>query len=44
MAALEERLNALSKKQLEILNMDPNMTAQDIAEMALVADMREVNP
>jgi hypothetical protein len=43
MAALEERLNALSKKQLEILNMDPNMTAQDIAEMALVADMREVN-
>lgn len=43
MAALEERLNQLSKKQLEILNMDPNMTAQDIAEMALVADMREVN-
>lgn len=44
MKALEERLNALSKKQLEILEMDPNMTAQDIAEMVLVADMREVNP
>lgn len=44
MQALEERLNALSKKQLEILNMDPNMTAQDIAEMALVVDMRDVSP
>lgn len=44
MAALEQRLNALSQKQLEILNMDPNMTAQDIAEMALVADMKDVSP
>lgn len=44
MAALEERLNELTKAQLEMLQGNTGMSAKDVAEMALVSNMKDVTP
>lgn len=45
MAALEERLNELSRSQRDaILENRPGMSAKEVAEMALVTSMKDVTP
>lgn len=45
MAALEERLNELTKMQRNaIIGNHPGMTAKDVAEMTLVQSMKDVTP
>jgi len=44
MAALEDRLNELTKAQLAMIQGNTGVSAKDVAEMALVIGMKDVTP